>query len=378
MRDKSLAVGVEETLRKDCKSLLSSLKKHQNILNKSLNNKNTSLVRDKQNTEFMKTSIYDSPPNPTCLTKTVSFSGDFSCRRRIRSNSPKYSSQKPKPSKSILKNTYKKDESKRKDKEERSEHLSSSSSSSCSSSRSESLTRAYSTNFLNGSSSNLYACDDTEDYLKDLIQFNSKHPNDNTRSLIEFIARKRRAYLNHSYNDFVSLNEMEVDDNLGNQKKSSKNKKRKELSYAKPTLSFLNMSKNNNKMTNENKTNDKSSSINNLNAKIKKRNYKKIAKNAKKSKPLLGYDWALDLAQNKLNTTQAKFEKPDEYWLELSQFRDMNKQECVSANEQHFDGTLCSLFDNTLLIENANGNNRDNFDGLDDGINHKCKINFIL
>ena len=73
--------------------------------------------------------------------------------------------------------------------------------------------------------------------------------------------------------------------------------------------------------------------------------------------------------ETKLNTTQTKFEKPEEYWHELGQFRDQHKDDCVSSNRAYFDGTTNSLFDTTLITDH---NARDNYDAVDDGINHKC------
>jgi hypothetical protein len=85
-----------------------------------------------------------------------------------------------------------------------------------------------------------------------------------------------------------------------------------------------------------------------------------------------------DSCETKLNTTQTKYEKPEEFWQELGQFRDENKEECVSTNRAHFDGTINSLFDTTYTSEMLLTHPRDNLEAAEDGVNHKCIHSYTL
>lgn len=104
------------------------------------------------------------------------------------------------------------------------------------------------------------------------------------------------------------------------------------------------------------------------------RDYKKLASQVKKSKQLLGYDWALDNAETNSNTT--KTPKPEEYWQELSKFRSQNKDECVSTKQPNFDGSSTSFFETGDSKMDLTGDNTQNIDRLtpdNDGRSHKCK-----
>ena len=78
----------------------------------------------------------------------------------------------------------------------------------------------------------------------------------------------------------------------------------------------------------------------------------------------------MDTLGTKLNTTNTKFEKPESYWQELSQFRNQNKDECVSSKQTNFDGSTSTFFD-TDTKETDNPNE-------DDGRNHKCIHSYTL
>ena len=113
-----------------------------------------------------------------------------------------------------------------------------------------------------------------------------------------------------------------------------------------------------------------------------------------------------DNLNTKLNTTQTKFDKPDEYWQELSTFRRHNEFECMSAKSVNFDGTIsnllaCTDMDASLLhnYTGGGGGNRSTSrlhqqqqktatccdegddDADDDGYdarNHKCIYSYTL
>lgn len=77
-----------------------------------------------------------------------------------------------------------------------------------------------------------------------------------------------------------------------------------------------------------------------------------------------------------MNTTNTKFEKPESYWQELSQFRNQNKEECVSNKQANFDGSTSTFFDTDS--REMNGENQANGITDDDGRNHKCIHSFTL
>lgn len=125
--------------------------------------------------------------------------------------------------------------------------------------------------------------------------------------------------------------------------------------------------------------------------KIKKKptaaNGRKLREELKKNPTLLGYAWALDSIETKLNTTLSKFDKPEEYWEELSQFRDSNKHDCVSTKPIGFDGsslfsTSCYEYDSRYLSGDDHYYHHQRDDNLEsgdfDGRNHKCIHSFTL
>lgn len=151
-----------------------------------------------------------------------------------------------------------------------------------------------------------------------------------------------------------------------------------EKSYAKPTQSFLN---NTNKI--------KEQSTNSMKTQ-KNKNYKKIAKQAKRNQPLLGFDWAIgkflfkinlillikyfqfiDSIQTKKNVISNKIEKPDEFWDDLSKFRIENSEDCISSKKTNFNNTITSF-----LESGSNSFIQERLDGCsdDDGRNHKCNF----
>jgi hypothetical protein len=100
------------------------------------------------------------------------------------------------------------------------------------------------------------------------------------------------------------------------------------------------------------------------------------------------------------NPTLSKLDKPEEYWDELSRFRNSNKNDCISSKPIGFDGTMSSFYEydsrylmgstaadkmyhhthnqhrhyNDLMDNNNDGENYDDFDGR----NHKCIHSYTL
>lgn len=295
-----------EVLRKDCKSLLSSLQKHQDALNESLNkyksNSKTKLSVSKKQNSFSSSSVNMAQSTAAAAAKTVSFSHHLRTsdtnsqpstpRRRSRSVSPFTKGLKKNPAKSILKKQIVQDVLSDIDDEcERrlfragsvpdTMNHSIASSSGLSSPRSE-------------STGSLLACDIyghgkyENEVRSEFIKYKSLNPG-NVDSFIDYLEKQRQAYLNYHYS-FENLNDDSPDKTSKSPGKTSKLTKsatlKKEISYDKPTQSSLNMAKCN--------LNTKAKvAANKTQIQKKKKNYKKMAKNAKKNRPLLGLDWAL-------------------------------------------------------------------------------------
>jgi hypothetical protein len=309
-----------DLLRKDCKNLLSSLHKHQSILNESLN--------------LSKTKSKKSPITSvsSAATKTVSFSG-FSDTHRTRSVSPfakTTPTTKPNPAKSILKKQLVQDVLSDQE-DERCGFLSTgrvSTSGSCHSVSGESSHSSCSSHSVNSASTgSLLASDiygnakpDYEDTFGDLVKYRNWRSASNLHSFVEYIEKKRQGYLNHSYDSvsasytnpadsglfakFVKNEPEKKGDAVRVKGSAPSGQKETSVSYAKPTLSSLNMAKSG-AVVKENgkvKAASKPSSVHQ-----KKRNYKKMAKNAKKNRPLLGFDWALGKLEIRLLCTFIAF-----------------------------------------------------------------------
>ncbi len=89
------------------------------------------------------------------------------------------------------------------------------------------------------------------------------------------------------------------------------------------------------------------------------------------------YFFDLDTIETKLNTTNTKFEKPESYWQELSQFRIQNKDDCVSNKQANFDGSTSTFFEMDSR-DMTNAESQTNANGDDDGRNHKCIHSYTL
>jgi hypothetical protein len=366
-----------DVLRKDCKSLLFSLQKHQNILNESLNIAKTSIssnsdshpsseVIPKSQKIHAKKQHSASSTQPTNLsnqnqTKTVSFSNNLKTatiaeiglenatpRSRARSVSPfgKAAAKQPNPTKSILKkqlvHDVLSDREETEDQETERTCLSrgstggrnskcgsfnslastSADSESCCSS---SLSRSHSANSV--STGSLLASDiygngkhhhayDYEENFSEIVKHRNFQSTSNLTSFMEYIDKRRQGYLNHSYENVSASYTNLTGEGLFSSSKSEKGKEKNSaqqtvmikkeasgraaaaagVSYAKPTLSSLNMQKSGagaGGSSGKPKATSKSSSNCSGSSSQKKRNYKKMAKNAKKNRPLLGFDWAL-------------------------------------------------------------------------------------
>ena len=73
-----------------------------------------------------------------------------------------------------------------------------------------------------------------------------------------------------------------------------------------------------------------------------------------------------------MNTTTSKYEKPEEYWNDLTEFRCSNKDECMSSKPVNFDGSTTFFEYDSRDVPNGHSYS-DAFDRDDDGRNHKCK-----
>jgi len=204
----------------------------------------------------------------------------------------------------------------------------------------------------------------------------------NKNKFIDFITKKRQAFLNHDYKqqfyeqDSTSIKYYPPTTPNNIDSKRHKTKQNRSYSADKSKNHYnKNQNYNNHQLIQQKKaktteplpppvaaaaavaTNYKQTRLNNSLKKEKLRNYKKIVTQIKKSKPLLGYDWALDTIETKLNTTNTKFDKPETYWQELSQFRNQNKDECISNKQANFDASSLSNttnFFNEIDVKRSN------------------------
>lgn len=146
--------------------------------------------------------------------------------------------------------------------------------------------------------------------------------------IVENISKSRQQYLSHVYEDnefekveLAGLNLSEkhwnfLFDNGNERVKTSSNKNDQESSALIRSISDNHL--NHQVEINQDK-NKKQKEISIVNSKNKK-----ILKN----KPLLGYDWIKDILDNKKNIKA--IDKSDDYWNELINFRNKNKEECIS------------------------------------------------
>ncbi len=228
----------------------------------------------------------------------------------------------------------------------------------------------------------------------------------NKNKFIDFITKKRQAFLNHDYKqqfyeqDSTSIKYYPPTTPNNIDSKRHKTKQNRSYSADKSKNHYnKNQNYNNHQLIQQKKaktteplpppvaaaaavaTNYKQTRLNNSLKKEKLRNYKKIVTQIKKSKPLLGYDWALDTIETKLNTTNTKFDKPETYWQELSQFRNQNKDECISNKQANFDASSLSNttnFFNEIDVTNADAAAAVAVNDDADGRNHKCIHSYTL
>jgi hypothetical protein len=147
--------------------------------------------------------------------------------------------------------------------------------------------------------------------------------------IIENISKTRQQYLSHIYEDnefekveLAGLNLSEkhwkfLFDNGNERVKTSTNKNDKE------SLTLV-RSKSDNQLNHQVEITDKNVNTKRKEISIVNSKNKKILKN----KPLLGYDWIKDILDNKKNIKP--IDKSDDYWNELINFRNKNKEECIS------------------------------------------------
>ena len=342
MKDSNKTVEID-LLRNDSKSLLHSLQQHQSKVfnsfkklkeippliksNKSSTNKidNSKVKRQIRNAscDSMEFGRSKTLKKSNCA-KTVSFSDYLrtcnvggkglvvSPRRVTRSMSP-HSNNTTKKTKSILKKQLAHDELS--DEEKHGQKSNSTSTSSLSMSTNSLLS-------LNIYGEHFYESDEFDDNLKDIFRYRETNKNFlaqsgglNDSSFIEFIAKKRQAYLNHVYNSSSNLNLNQIEPLKVTSKKATT-----DVSHWSRTLSAdgdrrsRSRSRSLNKKTSNSlvKTSIKHEKSDTTKAKqvvketrihrkspSKARNYKKIVRQMKKNKPLLGYDWALGKALKK-------------------------------------------------------------------------------
>jgi hypothetical protein len=259
----------------------------------------------------------------TFSTSTTSLSASSPRHRLSRSASPYAPAKSPK--KSILKKQIVEDEMSDYDDENNYDLRKSTSYSNLLSSSSESL----STNSLLSMNINnkLNLNDDLDDYcrkyatVKNNILLENNYSNDD--SFLEFIAKKRQSLLNHKYNDdsTSNFNELSLNKNQDKYKKDfikkKSNKKinlisKKEINNKcvkrpityKRSISVENVQsseENTSSTLNKDSKSKKNPTINSTRQQIiadkknaaKMKQYKKMAKNVKKDRPLLGCDWAM-------------------------------------------------------------------------------------
>ncbi|CAF0781548.1 unnamed protein product [Brachionus calyciflorus] len=345
--DKSLQID-DINLRQDCQNLLKSLKSTNKLLIESLS-KNNENEQHKSRDQ----------------SKTVTFSDYL---RTFKQKSPRSFSNEPRFSENAkFKSILKKNSNTSLNSNLNDEFTKSTVS--ISSRDDDSLSKVRSL-------SNIYADLDLEDNFEEKIKYIIKYTdlnNDskfiNKKSMIDYISKKRQKYLAHDYGDDdrlinSSTKSEKVNQNTRFQNQNSKTKKRSksadciyskstmEKECKKPTISTFKLEKNK-----------------------KSRDYKKTAKNAKKNKPLLGLDWALD------NVTVRKeistLDKSDDYWKELSEFRNENKRDCISSKGNCFNGSINSVLENesSFFRKQMIGSTEDE---LVEGINHKCIHSYTL
>ena len=403
------------SLRKDSKTLLWSLKQHQNVIHQLMNHEDADADEEEDFDNANKSEPIedqweqpeDHYTNPrfnipkkkqkqtTNSSKTVSFSdylrtncdedmSNESRRRRSRSASPYFNK---KPTKSILKKQIVQDELSEDDEDDKKDYslnkqgaLSSQSSESLSSHGSVSTNSLLCSDIYGG-----FNCDFDENIKKE-----TKHLKSNKNTFIDFISKKRQAFLNHSYYE-QKTSDLNDDSKIIEKRRPKESKTCINRSYSaenctqppqphptktsKSTKSTTKALQSSSSQNIQQETKPKHTEVykQRLNSSLKKekiRNYKKLVNQLKKSKPLLGYDWAVDTLETKLNTTNTKFEKPESYWQELSQFRNQNKDECVSSKQTNFDGSTSTFFEtDTKEADNPNE---------DDGRNHKCIHSYTL
>jgi hypothetical protein len=349
MKDSNKAVEID-LLRNDTKSLLHSLKQHQSRVFNSFNKlKETEKIglldakhsaidtivsssdnkgrvdrnasRDSMNSEKSKNS------KKSTGIKTVSFSDYLrtcnvggkglvvSPRCVSKSVSPR--SKTSKKTKSILKKQLVQDELSDEEKTLENNKSLSSSTSSISMSTNSLLS-------LNIYGEHFYESDEFDDNFKDMIKYRETNKNFlsqaggiNDSSFIEFIAKKRQAYLNHVYNSSsnLNLNKIEpIEEKKATATTTTTAKKvtsdvshwsrtlsadgdRRSRSRSKSFSNKIGSSKKNSikrEKSDSNGTKQESTEARSRKkSPCKVRNYKKIARQMKKNRPLLGYDWAL-------------------------------------------------------------------------------------
>ena len=169
---------------------------------------------------------------------------------------------------------------------------------------------------------------DFDENLKDMFRYRDLNKMSQDSSFIDFLAKKRQAYLNHVYNSSSNLNLNKLDEQSG-EKKVNVNKqttdKKVDVSHWSRSRSADSERKSRSRSRSLSKTTvcrkvnitaadarSKSPTVAEVAAKnsskigavsgaiknrkkspVKSKNYKKIAKQMKKNRPLLGYDWAL-------------------------------------------------------------------------------------
>ena len=341
MKDSNKAVEID-LLRNDTKSLLHSLKQHQsrvfNSFNKFKEIEKISPLTDQNGPKdkivnlkakkFKRNASSNSMESEKDKNlkknngiKTVSFSDYLrtcnvggkglvvSPRRVSKSVSPH-----PKPNKktkSILKKQLVQDELS--DDDQKGNKSISSSTSSVSMSTNSLLS-------LNIYGEHFYESDEFDDNLKDIFRYRETNKNFlaqsgglNDSSFIEFIAKKRQAYLNHVYNSSSNLNLNQIEPEPLDDKKEISKKAVTDVSHWSRSLSAdgARRSRSRSKSLSKKTTNSVKNSIKREKSDTNKmkqeasetksrkkspsklRNYKKIARQMKKNRPLLGYDWAL-------------------------------------------------------------------------------------
>ena len=373
-------MGVQKvaTFLIDCNEHLGKLNANDQIVDDAVDD-------DQEDDDFLLTESLYLKKNPSSM-KTVSFSENLGTKTlnaaRSRSTSPNLNKT---PTKSILKKQLVQDELSDDDESD-----------------------------VSSNSTNSLLCSDIYgEFEKDLNfgdvneSFSGKYEADNPTKLIDMITKRRQSYLSHYYNESGQASEKlkhttaknednceNCDHNFTGRYKPTEqelkaasngrlikchNKKgigqRNNVSGSNSGVSLRSHLKQNGSIrsneSNTFKAKIKLKTASSLCRKNSDRDYKRLAAQMKKNKPLLGYDWALDAIDTNLNTTKTKFTKPEEYWQELSQFRTQNKEDCVSTKQANFDGSTTTFFDmdsTTVDVQNQDKNN-DN----DDGRSHKCK-----